>query len=300
MYPAGQTPSYAGWAPPPGIGQAAPPSAGTAPEQYFPPPPPQQQVAYLPPPAPATFRDPYSGYAPQQQPPELPPSDCCAPSASGPLALTDSFSVAAYAFSTAGALALGLACLSLVSTGWAVMSSLLVIAQGCLLRSAGASPAAVYALRSESPSAPQGCCCSRRSSNLRGLAIAAIVFAVLELLLGLGLGLGLGIALGLPNDGSLKNSANSYLRVCGATNTAGTGALSCLNTVTSADMVYLPSSSSSSSSAGTTPLALLRRQQIGGSQYLLWAAGTTAFTAAANIGLSALTIQLSNMLPRLK
>ena len=227
-------------------------------------------------------------------PPPPPPTGCCGGgAAAAPLA--DALAVAACAFHSAGTLALALGALFLLSSGWAVCSSILMIAQACLLRAAGATPLAMQELvAGAGASPPRGCCGAPRHANLRGLAIAAIVFAAMELALGLGLGLGLGISLGLPNDYSLANRSGSTLRICGATSVAAPSASACLVTVTSADMVY-SSSSGSSGSTWTSPLAIVFRYNIGGSQYLLWAAGTTAFTAATNIALAVQTMKLSKM-----
>ena len=219
--------------------------------------------------------------------------DCCGCSGGGAprtpqqQALTEPLPLAAYALQAHGGVAIGLGVLFLLSTGWSVLSAIMLIAQGGLLRASGASAAALQAALADAAAVPprRVCCGRSRNANARGLAIAAMVFAVCECLLGLGLGLGLGIS--LLYQPVTATSPSEQLLVCGSA--FPTGQQQCLSSVTSANLQWLRSGGGA---PFLQPLVLLRRNDIPGSQYLLWAAGTTFFSGCVIIALSAHTMHL--------
>lgn len=88
---------------------------------------------------------------------------------------------------------LGLGILCMISGGLCVISSVLIIVQGALWLRVSSSPATLAKAVSELRIAGVAGCCSSTTNNLRNLAISAIVFSSLELLVGFGAGLGLGV-----------------------------------------------------------------------------------------------------------
>jgi hypothetical protein len=311
--PQGSAPDATQGAPqaPPGAQPGAPQQHGApAPPPHGAPPPPLYPSYYYPPPgAPAVVVYGTSGAsapvylqgagvgagAVVLPAPPAPQPDCCGGGGGGGCcggaqppalgALSEPLTLAAYALQSHGGVALGLGILFLFSTGWTLLSSVMLIAQGALLRASGGSAAALQAALADAAAVPprKACCGRTRNGNARGLAIAGIVFAVCECLLGLGLGLGLGIGL-LRQP---LTSGNSRLSVCGAA--VPSGQQLCLSSVTSASVLW---SRDADGTPYSIPLSLLRTGDVRGSQYLLWAAGTTFFTGIVNIALSTHTMYL--------
>lgn len=125
---------------------------------------------------------------------------------------------------------LGLSIFSLVSGGINIISSALVIAQGALwLNTTASVPMLAKALAevtgAELRTAANGCC-SGTFVQLRGLAIAAIVFACFEMIVGFALGFGISIPFFLEytgGDTSFLPLAGWFIHVVG--NAAIVGAL---------------------------------------------------------------------------
>jgi hypothetical protein len=168
-----------------------------------------------------------------------------------------------------------------------VISSILLIAQAFLLRGHGASTSTMHAfLEDVAGGAPRGCCGQRRVQNLRGLALAALFFAVCEAILGLALGLTLGLTI-IPSHSIFANSKDSGLFVCGSVDPTGAGPLTCLRTFSSANYTWFGPGYNSLS-----PLSLVETRDIGTSQYLMYAAGATTVSAVTNIVLATQTLHL--------
>ena len=140
-------------------------------------------------------------------------------------------------------------------------------------------------------SSPDSCCSGRRLPTIKNLAVTAIVFATLELILGIALGLGLGGGIGQPLDG--KTSSSARLAVCGVSQT---GLSTCLNTVTSATLTDLMRNGKES----VDLLGLYVIGRVGGSQYLFFAAGSTITAACVTIALGSTICKLVGVLEKLK
>lgn len=133
-------------------------------------------------------------------------------------------------FRALASVALGLGIFFLVSGGWCVLSSIFVIAQAGMWRTATATPAALDALVSEvkAPAASAtGCCGRKRTAHLRSLATAAIVFGVLEMLLAVTLGWGLGATLGQALGRNFLTNSLNNIQICDISG-------ACINSVASA------------------------------------------------------------------
>jgi hypothetical protein len=133
-------------------------------------------------------------------------------------------------FRALASVALGLGILFLLSGGWCVLSSIFVIAQAGMWRTATATPAALDALVSEvkAPAASAtGCCGRKRTAHLRSLATAAIVFGVMEMLLAVTLGWGLGASLGQALGRNFLTNSLNNIRICDISG-------ACINNVVSA------------------------------------------------------------------
>ena len=131
---------------------------------------------------------------------------------------------------------------------------------------------------------------------MRGLALAAIVFAAIEAALAVSLGFGLGTQVALPAGAADLTGpyAARYLRVCGED---ANGANVCLVSVDS--ISYGGNSATGSGAAAsyfTRPIGIYFSGDIGASQYLFYGAGATLFPAAANIALSVLALSATNVI----
>ena len=124
---------------------------------------------------------------------------------------------------------LGLTIFFLIHGGWCQMSSILLISASAILFNAAPQ---------RQVTSPDTCCSGRRLPTIRNLAVAAIVFASFELILGIALGLGLGGGIGQPLDGK-SSSSSTRLAVCGLSQT---GLSTCLSSVTSATLTNIASS----------------------------------------------------------
>jgi hypothetical protein len=163
--------------------------------------------------------------------------------------------VARPALRALAAAALGLGLLGLFSGGWAVLSSIFVIAQAAQWRAATKEPKSIDEVVGEVKAvAGTGCCGKKRHLHLRSLAVAAIVFASLELLLGMMLGWGLGGALGQALPSAWLTSSSNFVEVCNGAQ--------CITGVTSATWGYLRQRSSSSQVTREN-LAIFRAGQVG-------------------------------------
>ena len=149
--------------------------------------------------------------------------------------------------------ALGLGLLALFSGGWAVLSSIFVIAQAAQWRAATKEPRSIDEVVGEVKAmAGTGCCGKKRHLHLRSLAVAAIVFASLELLLGMMLGWGLGGALGQPLPSAWLTSSSNRVEVCNGAQ--------CITGVTSATWGYMRQRSTQ---VVREPLAIFRAGEVG-------------------------------------
>ena len=129
-----------------------------------------------------------------------------------------------------GCASLGLGIAFLLNGGWAVMSSIFVIAHGALLVGyTGKSRALEEVVHEVKAASGTACCTRKRHMQLRSLAVAAIVFACMEMLLAMGLGWGLGGGIGQPLSTSFLTDPRNNVRVCNS--------LQCLSGVTSATCV---------------------------------------------------------------
>lgn len=186
--------------------------------------------------------------------------------------------------SSFSSLSLGLAIFIILTCGWCVVSSILLIALSCLLKNASSNETRLAALiedvKGTAPT-PSDCCGrkSKQSTTMMNLAIAVIFFASCELCLAIGLGLGLGGGLGQPVP-SFALTSGKDIEVCGST--AAKLAV-CLTRVTSARYTY----TSSSNSTFNSPLALYQVSSVGSSQYLLYGGGATLVGSCVIIALGA-------------
>jgi hypothetical protein len=157
---------------------------------------------------------------------------------------------------------IGMGILCLVSGGWCVVSSALVIAQGAIWLEATASHASLAEAMGKNKTLAGVGCCGGPLSNLRGLAIAGIVFACLEILIALGMGIGIG-ALGIltPLGGTIRVCDPNFNSFC--------------------DWVFVPNLASPFFSFGI---------------WLTYAAGASAIGGAFNISICVATTYLLKML----
>jgi len=216
--------------------------------------------------------------------------------------LLGALAAARAALAAAAAAALGLSLFFLFSGGWAFVSTVLVIAQACVLRRAARSADALSALALEdradaaTPARARACCAPRRTAAARGLATAAIAFAALEAGVGLGVGFGLGAEVGRPAGAAQLTGpvAAKYLRVCGTL--ADGGGPACLVGV---DSLSYGGSEDAGDGGGprhwSAAVGIHFGANVGASQYLFYAAGATLFPAAGNIALSVLTLTATNI-----
>jgi hypothetical protein len=129
-----------------------------------------------------------------------------------------------------GCASLGLGVAFLLNGGWAVLSSIFVIAHGALLMSyTGKSSALNEVVHDVKAASGTACCARKRHLQLRSLAIAAIVFALMEMLLAMGLGWGLGGGIGQPLSTAFLTDPRNNVQVCNGGQ--------CLSGVTSATCV---------------------------------------------------------------
>jgi hypothetical protein len=129
-----------------------------------------------------------------------------------------------------GCASLGLGIAFLLNGGWAVLSSIFVIAHGALLMSyTGKSSALNEVVHDVKAASGAACCARKRHLQLRSLAIAAIVFALMEMLLAMGLGWGLGGGIGQPLSTAFLTDPRNNVQVCNG--------WQCLSGVTSATCV---------------------------------------------------------------
>jgi uncharacterized membrane protein len=88
---------------------------------------------------------------------------------------------------------LGMGILCLLSGGWCVVSSVLVIVQGAVWLSVTTDQASLAESLARDATTSGSGCCGGPLSNLRGLAISGIVFACLEIPAALGIGFTAGL-----------------------------------------------------------------------------------------------------------
>lgn len=155
---------------------------------------------------------------------------------------------------------LGLGILGASSAGFCLVSSILVLVQGALWLGVTSKVSSLAIAVVELSTTSGMACCGGTFTKLRGLAIAGIVFACLELALGLGVGIGLGYIYAL--NGTNANFSSFYC----------IGYYSCR---------YYPSTSINSSAAVGI--------------WLFYAAGNSIVAAALNISLCVVTLHLLQM-----
>lgn len=220
-----------------------------------------------------------------------PPSRGCCCSRAPVSPLTDALSASrALASAFAGA-AVGLGAFGIITCGWSLISSVLVVGMASVLLHASRDGAAFAALVGEvtATSSPRWCA-GRRPRDLRGLAIAVIVFAVLELGVGLGVGFGLGASQIVPATSlSWVSRPPYYIEVCGK--------------VQSYDSVQTCLFSSFNASYGT---ATWRRQldlhddtMVQAGAYLFYGGGATIVQSIVKVALAAVTLQIVDVLKSL-
>lgn len=265
-----------------------PPSSGQPPLLYAPsynvypaqnwgessqPPPPQP--AYVGPVPVTYYRPPSPKYAPQS---------CCGPSIIP--TIRDVHTTASTAIRAVASAAVGLGVLGIIYCGWTMVSSILLLSTGAVLHRATRTPAQFAAFFAE-VQVKQGsgnCCRGRRPQNSKRLAIAALVFAVLELCLGIGLGFGLGGAqIDTPvTKMTMYNSGAYYTQVCN------------LNPIPTC-ITGPKYNATYGTSTWRRPLDLYDSTMIGSGGYLLYAGGATVIMACVNITLCAVLIALVNL-----